>query len=241
VTMNRYARNALLEPMRHFCRAVDFLLLLASLGLRQRIPPISMLREIALVELGPGPMRLARVKRLIFREVFFIDQSDFGVADPGLRIADLEQFEDARQIVTDVCGVEPGKPVLFFADHCLEHVPAQRLLSFFPSLIRSGYLACFRVPNVLSPRGRLSFANDPTHQTAFQPDFRERILASGYQVFPWMRWYRLPSILRWKLTGKPLMHHAEEIAVCVIPANCSVAPAPVMRQVQCPPTLEPRS
>ncbi len=212
--MTRYARAAAVDPLRQLCRVADFILLLAVLRAKKRLPAFRQLRNAAFVELGPGPTRLAFVKRLFFRRVFFVDQMDFGIPDSALRIVDLEQFANAEKIVTEVCGLSGPQTVIFFADHCLEHLSEGPLLSFLNAIARHGFLACFRVPNVLSPAGKRNFLGDATHHTSFDLEQRERIRQMGFAVFPWMRWYRPRLIFNTLMGHGSQMNQAEEIAIC---------------------------
>lgn len=221
VDMNRltpnpseYKRSASVEPFRLFCRIADFILLLTVLRLKKRLPAFSELRRAALVELGPGPTRLASVKKLLFRKVFFVDRFDFGIPDPDLRIADLEEFEDAGRIITDVCGLSSNQRVVLFADHCLEHLPENMLLIFLKSVIDSGFQACFRVPNVLSSKGYRCFLSDSTHRTSFDLRQRELVKQMGFTISPWLRWYRPRLFFNVLIGRESLMKHSEEIAIC---------------------------
>jgi hypothetical protein len=221
MTGKRYARSGAVEQLRQLCRMADFLLLLAALRVRGYFSAVASLRRSVLIELGPGPTRLASLKRRIFAQVIFLDQSDFGIFDPGLRIANFEEMDDAGQVLGTWCGLDPKTPVLFFADHCLEHVSQEKLLPFLHSLAHSGYAACFRVPNTLSARGLHSFRRDETHRTAFEPELRDRLESIGFAIFPWMRWYR-PRLMMQALLGRGAwMKHAEEIALCVTPVHAA--------------------
>jgi hypothetical protein len=217
--MKSYARSAIIEPVRKVLRTLDFLLLLTVMRIEGRVPSFAVLRKTTLVELGPGPLRLAFIKRLVFRQVFFIDRSDFGVKDPGLRVVDLEHFDDARILSSDVCGLSQDTAVLFFADHCLEHLSEKALLKFLKSVVDNGSQACFRVPNVLSPAGLHNFANDATHRTSFERELRARVGSLGFVISPWIRWYRPQPIMRGIFNRRSSMTRAEEIAISSIPAS----------------------
>lgn len=227
--MKSYKRTVAVEQLRQLCRIADFVLLLIALRFQKRVPAFSELRKITFVELGPGPTRLASVKRLFFQRVFFVDQSDFGVPCPELRIADLEQFHDAGKILTDVCGLSLNERVLLFADHCLEHLPENALLAFLESVIDNGSLACFRVPNVLSPTGHRSFLNDSTHRASFDPGLRNNIRQIGFAIYPWMRWYRPRIIMDMLIKRMPIMNKAEEIAICTCRESGTARITPIQR------------
>jgi hypothetical protein len=212
--MRSYARSAAIEPLRKFFRIVDLVLLLTALRMEKRLPSFAELRKTTFVELGPGPMRLAFVKRLIFGQVFFVDRSDFGVCDPGLRVVDLELFDNAGSIVRDVCGLSSDAAVLLFADHCLEHVSEDVLSGFLKSVVHDRLLSCFRVPNILSPCGSRNFMRDATHRTSFSSGLRERVDGMGFEIFPWIRWYRPLPILKALFRRQSWMNQAEEIAIC---------------------------
>jgi hypothetical protein len=225
--LKTYKRAMVAEPLRRLCRIADFVLLLTVLRIQKRLPAFAELRKTAFVELGPGPTRLAFIKRVIFRKVFFVDQSDFGIPDPDLRIADLEQFEDAAKIVTGVCGLPCDASVLLFADHCLEHVSENVLLGFLKSIAENGFLACFRVPNVLSSGGYRNFMHDRTHRTSFGHVLRSRIGQMGFAISPWMRWYKPCLIFNALISREPPMNQAEEIAICACGRSGASGAAPV--------------
>jgi hypothetical protein len=214
MAVGRYSRGLLIDPLRRLLRVFDFLFLLRALRHNGCLPRRSRLDNTTFIELGPGPTRLAFLKRRIFGQVLFVDQSDFGIPDPGLRIADLEQVKNAPQLIANACGLAPAKQVMLFADHCLEHISAENLLPLLQSIIEAGYLACFRVPNIASPAGLRSFHNDVTHQTSFDSCLRRQLAVVGFSITPWMRWYRPQLIFRTLLLRKPLMEYAEEIAIC---------------------------
>jgi hypothetical protein len=214
MTRRRYARSGAIEPLRQLFRAMDFLLLLAVLRVRGCVPRVSELRRTRFIELGPGPTRLAWFKRCIFSEVIFLDQSDFGIPDRGLKVANFEEMKGAPQMLAEWCRMSPVGPALFFADHCLEHISEERLAPFLRSIAEHGYRACFRVPNTLSARGLRSFQNDATHRTPFQPELRQRLGEMGFAIIPWARWYRPLPAIKALFGDRRLMGHAEEIAVC---------------------------
>lgn len=211
--MKSYNRSRVLDPLRQLLRMADFLLLLAALWRQKRIPGLLSLGEVTFVELGPGPTRLAFLKRFLFRKVYFVDRFDFGIPDRDLRIINLEDFTNARRLTTDVCEIPPNAVVFLFADHCLEHLTMSTLLPLLESIRRNGFLACFRVPNILSPRGNRNFMNDPTHRTSFDPELRVRICRVGLSISPWMRWYRPKLILKTFIYRGQLMSQAEEITI----------------------------
>jgi len=212
--MKKYQRSGVVETLRRFCRIADLVLFLIVQRMRGRLPPFSALQKTTLVELGPGPTRLEWLKGLLFRRVFFVDQSDFGIPSLNLRIANLEGIQDATIIARDLCGLSTEEPVLLFGDHCMEHLSRSTVLAILNSAIENGFSVCFRVPNVLSPLGRQNFLNDPTHQASFDLRLRDRIQEFGFAIFPWMRWYRPDLIFKTLILGKQLMTQAEEIAIC---------------------------
>jgi len=222
--MKRYRRSALMEPFRKFCRAVDLLILLHALRRRGRLPGFSGLRAMTYVEMGPGPMRLATLKRALFRQVCFFDISDFGIPDPRLRIVDIEKCADAQILVSHLPDPPQSGRVLLFADHCLEHISQEVLIRFIRSIVDNGFTASFRVPNILSPTGQQNYAGDSTHRTSFDPKFRREMESFGFSVFPWIRWYRPRLAARALFGGTTAMAHAEEI---VLSAACR-RPAPIL-------------
>jgi len=209
----RYKRSGITEMLRRVCRAVDFLALLTVLRARKRLPPFRELRKMSFVELGPGPMRMAVFKRFFFRQVFFIDQSDFGIPDRELRIVDLEECRCAEQIV-DVCDISPAEHGLFlFADHCIEHLTPETVTGLLGSLAHHKFTACLRVPNLESSVGRRNFAADPTHRSSFDEGLRRCLNNFGFIISPWVRWYRFSMLVKLLFTHLPPMSLAEEIIV----------------------------
>jgi hypothetical protein len=217
--LRRYKRTMVIEQLRQLGRIVDFLLLLVALRIHKQLPALSRLHKTTFVELGPGPTRLARVKKVLFQKILFVDQSDFGVPCPDLRVIDLEKFEDAERLFARVRGGSSNEPVFLFADHCMEHLSESALLAFLKSAIDFGFLACFRVPNVLSPRGKRNFLGDSTHLTSFDPQLRERIGKMGLAISPWIRWYKVRLIFKALILREPLMDLTEEIAIYTFPQS----------------------
>ncbi len=209
-----YARSGLVELIRQRLRVADFLRLLRWLRLAGHPSFDALRRRLTFIELGPGPTRLAHLKRRLFRAVYFVDQFDFGIPDDNLRIFNLERAEDASVIAHGLCDREAGDPVFLFADHCLEHLPESAVLRLLQSIRELGAAACFRVPNIASRTGKRNYGNDPTHQTDFNEALRVRLREMGFAVEPWVRWYRIVPRLQVALAGKSPMSVAEEIAIC---------------------------
>ena len=220
-TQRSYARSGLVEFIRKQLRIADFLRLLRWLRLAGNPSFNAMRRQLTFIELGPGPTRLARLKRRLFRAVYFVDQFDFGIPDDNLRIYDLEKVADAGVIAHGLCAREVGDPVFLFADHCLEHLPESAVVRLLQSIRAMGATACFRVPNIASRTGKRNFGNDPTHQTDFNESLRARLRDMGFAVEPWIRWYRLAPRLQVALGGKSPMSVAEEIAICCVDKELS--------------------
>ncbi len=215
----QYARGGFIELCRQFARIVDFLLLLVTLRIRGILVPFSELKRISFIELGPGPTRLAPLKRMLFREVYFVDKFDFGIPDSGLRLRDLEGCDDASVIVNDICGIRHRGPVFIFADHCIEHIPEVTVAKFLRSITAMGATACFRVPNVSSSVGKRNFGNDVTHKTSFDDALRTTIRECGFAVIPWLRWYRPSLLFSAALDANGIVNVAEEIAFCYGPGR----------------------
>jgi hypothetical protein len=209
----RYRRSGITEILRRLCRAADFFVLLTVLRVRKRLPPFRELRKMSFVELGPGPTRMAVLKRFFFRRVFFIDQCDFGIPDQELRIVDLEQCRDAKKII-DVCGISPnGHGFFLFADHCIEHLTPETVTGLLGSLAGHKFTGCFRVPNIESSAGQRNFAADPTHRSSFDEELRRCLRDFGFMVSPWIRWYRSSMLVKLLFSHVPPMNLAEEIVV----------------------------
>lgn len=212
--VRKYRRSGITEIIRRFCRSVDFLVLLVALRMRSKLAPLANLKCLSFVELGPGPMRIASLKRILFREVFFVDQSDFGIPDPQLRLVDIEACHGVQEIST-LCGLSgTDKDLFLFADHCIEHLTPDVVLGLLSSMGQQKLAACFRVPNLESPAGRGNFARDPTHRSPFDQTFRRSLNSLGFAVYPWVRWYRVGILMRVFFGQVPLMNAAEEIVVC---------------------------
>jgi hypothetical protein len=211
--VKRYQRSGMIEPLRQLCRAMDLISLLIVFGLKKHLPPLHKLRRFVLLELGPGPMRLKPLKRRLFSQVYFFDIADFGVPDPALRIMDIEQCRDSGALLSTLPQLSPDDRIFVFGDHCLEHISIEMLTTFLASLLKNGFIACFRVPNVYSSKGLGSFQRDSTHRTSFDTDFRKRLEALGFSISPWIRWYRPLLASRVLLGRRQAMNHAEEIAI----------------------------
>jgi hypothetical protein len=173
------------------------------------------------VEMGPGPMRLASLKRKVFRRVYFLDISDFGVPDPDLKILDLEQCRDMAAIVGQFPELPASEHIFLFADHCLEHVSKEVLESCLGSISINKFTACFRVPNVLSSAGRGSFLRDPTHRSSFDIAFRVYLHGLGFSISPWVRWYKPLLALKMLMGREGRMNHAEEVVLSIQDLNGS--------------------
>jgi len=204
-----YSRSGFAEPVRKCARSVDLLMLWSWLLLRLSLPR---LKKLTLIELGPGPTRLAKLKRLIFGCVYFVDQWDFNIPDPGFRLCNVEDIPDAKAIVKRICGAS-DLPTFFFADHFLEHLSEASVEELLQSIRSQNHAACFRVPNILSPQGNENYRRDPTHQTNWSPEFRERIQALGFSIRPWIRIYRINLLSKFVFMRRPAMSVAEEIAI----------------------------
>ncbi len=209
--MKRYMREGFSEKLRQLGRMIDFVTLLIVQSRRRRIPRLTTLRKAAFIELGPGPTRLAFLKRRLFAQVYFLDQDDFGKSDRGLTICDLEDCDSAQRILSRLRHVEEAAPVFFFADHCVEHLSTDVVLNLLDSIGSAGYSACFRVPNILSDAGLRNFERDVTHRSAFDENLRNKIRAMGFEIVPWIRWYRFQSSFG---STQTKMNKAEEIAIC---------------------------
>ena len=209
----RYARSGLLEVLRQALRMIDFLLLLFFL---QRLGVFSSLRAVrqnVLVELGPGPTRLIRLKSLLLKDVRLVDRSDFGKPDKRLRLFDLNSCEDLEKLLCNVIGFSRSESIFLFADHCIEHLKPEIVSDLFRSLSRAPVATCFRVPNILSPRGQLIYSRDSTHKTSFDVDFRETLGSLGFRVVPFVRWYRPVMIFPFVLQPAKRMSIADEIMI----------------------------
>jgi hypothetical protein len=209
-----YAHKGLTESVRQYLRACDAAILMLALVCREQLPRLNLLRTFALLELGPGPTRLARLKRRYFRRVCFVDKTDFGLQDFDLHRCDLEKCSDINHLAHKICNIPSDQLILVTGDHCLEHLPQNVLAVLFETISSSGHSACFRVPNVLSPHGQYNYSRDSTHQSAFDAAFRAYLSQLGFAVLPWVRWYRIADMAEILLLRRPLMSVAEEIVIC---------------------------
>ena len=213
MTTLEYRKAGWAESVRKVLRVGDFLLLLANLTFQEKLFRPRDMRKTAFVEFGPGPMRIALVKRLLFGKVFYLDRSDYGIPDQGLRIVNLEDGLNAVDIAVRCCGLPPDANAFFFADHCLEHLPEATLEEFFRSLQGGNFAACFRMPNIDSPVGSRNFQGDPTHRTSFDHKMRQWLQRLGYSVSFWVRWYRFSVLFRLLARRTSAGESAEEIVV----------------------------
>lgn len=196
-----YKRFGAVEGLRQFLRALDFLEAhhFAQRTLRDRSPTF--------VEFGPGPTPLRRLKAFLFRRVVLIDRDDYNGALTGsdfLRL-DLESGEFAE--IERLLSASPGT-ALVWADHCFEHVAPALFAELLDRLIEQRCDIVFRVPNVESATGARNYARDATHANPFDGEYRRELAERGFQIIPWIRFYR-PE--RWKRRAAPAMQVAEEV------------------------------
>jgi len=210
-----YARSGPTEAFRQVCRAADFVLLLLCLRRYGCLSSLQTIRSHHLVELGPGPTRLSKLKTALLRDIRFVDQSDFGRFDRRLQILDLSTCEDAEKLLYETCNVPRHEPVLLFADHCLEHIRPEVLLKFLDSLGRMPVTVCLRVPNIFSPQGERNYRRDSTHKTPFDSEFRQCLQRLGFHIVPFVRWYRPLMMISFLLQPREeRMRIADEIMIC---------------------------
>jgi hypothetical protein len=181
-------------------------------------------RRYVLVELGPGPTRLAALKRALFKDVVFVDFRDYGMPDRSLRLADLERF--ATESVDSIIGrTTAGGDFFFLADHCLEHLSEKAATRFLEQVAQHPrWMCCVRVPNVLSRGGQQNYSADVTHRTSFGSELRARLTTLGFALAPWFRFYRLPPMLE-ALSQRSAALGSEEVAL-IKPTTESAAPGP---------------
>ncbi len=208
-----YTRPGFTEAFRQALRATDFLLLLFALYRLGIFPSLRAMRRHVLVELGPGPTRLAGLKSALLKDLCFVDQSDFGKPDKRLRFFDLNSCGDISNLIYQVIGLSGRDPILLFADHCIEHVTREVVSDLFLSLSRTNVTVCFRVPNIVSPRGQRNYGSDSTHRTPFDTDFREMLRKLGFHVIPFVRWYRPRMMVSFLLQPERRMGIADEIVI----------------------------
>jgi hypothetical protein len=211
---SEYRRSRAVEPFRKIGRSLDLALLLITLRAKNKLPGLSQLHNMTLIELGPGPTRLASFKRMLFREVYFIDKSAYEVPDKGLKLCDLAECDNVRTIVKDVCALPEKSDVFILADHFLEHQTQQVVEALLDSMRSCRVVACFRVPNIMSELGRANFENDATHRTAFADELRKSVSRMGFSISPWSRFYRPKLIFSMISRSKSTMSIAEEIVLC---------------------------
>jgi hypothetical protein len=209
-----YRRSWAVEPFRKIGRCLDLAVLLITLRAKNKLPGLFQLRNMTLIELGPGPTRLASFKRMLFHEVYFIDKSAYEVPDRGLKLCDLAECDNVRTIIKGVCALPEKSDVFILADHFLEHQTQQVVEALLDSMRSCRVVACFRVPNIMSDLGRANFENDATHCTAFDEELRSRIGRMGFSISPWSRFYRLKLIFSVIGRRKSPMSVAEEIVLC---------------------------
>jgi hypothetical protein len=180
-----YKRKGLNESLRVVLRAIDLLFLITRITQFNQSPV--RLKELVLVELGPGPTRLSFLKRLLFKEVVFIDIMNYGISDPSLLIHDLSKDIPLPEEIFKSIKPDDSFNTIYMADHCLEHLPFKVILDFFGNY-KGSFI--FRVPNVRSISGLQDFRRDSTHLTAFDDQQLELIRSvSGINIMFWTRFY----------------------------------------------------
>jgi len=186
-----YKRKGFSESFRITFRAIDFLFLIAKIT--QSNQSSMKLRDLVLVELGPGPTRLHFLKRLLFRKVVFIDAIDYGIKDSSLIIHDMSRGIPLPREISEYIDFGENYNTIYMADHCLEHLPLDVVLRFFRNY--KGFFI-FRVPNIRSLPGLEDFSRDSTHLTAFDDQQLEKIRSiADINVIFWTRFYTMtPNI-----------------------------------------------
>ena len=207
--MPQYKIPSNIEIVRQAVRAIDFVVMMGWLHIFKMKTPW----PSVLVEFGPGPTRLAQLKQSIFGEVIFIDRDDYGVTDRRLLAVDLDRQMAYDGLIGVLGARRANENILFFADHCLEHLMPRTAKAIVLEIARNPrWACCFRVPNILSPRGRRNFDSDATHKTDFGENMRRSLSALGISCAPWFRFYRGGPLLRCILR-RSLVLSCEEIAL----------------------------
>lgn len=184
-----YRRVAIVDFFRRVLRGVDLLVLLYAPYSGNRLN-LAMTRRSVWVELGPGPTRLEWLKRMLFKDVVFIDHKDYGIPSARLVISDISMGVPSYRDVAIKSDCVP-ESVIYFADHCLEHLPVETILGMLRMCASERYSLLARVPNVRSAVGLNDFQSDSTHVNCFD----DRVLAdlnevARIQFFGWNRVWR---------------------------------------------------
>jgi hypothetical protein len=183
------------EKIRIFLRVVDLMLLYWRFG-------INSLGKIVLVEFGPGPTKLNRIKKLYFKRICYIDTDDFGEKQGEVIVYNLEQYK-----IEDVLALAAPNQLIVMGDHCIEHISYDVVRRMLFDFNLHGIKFLFRVPNVESQIGLRNFNNDSTHRTAFNKDQRLELGPAAHFI-PYSRFYRLSILSK---MNNPVF--AEEIVV----------------------------
>lgn len=186
VSMN-YRRTGIGEQFRIVFRVIDLVLLLIKVTRSGQ--SFLKLKELILVELGPGPTRLSFFKSLLFRKVIYIDMMDYSIDSSSLVICDLSKGIPLPVELLKFPDGDENIKTLYMGDHCLEHLPFDIVLDFFRNYEGS---FIFRVPNVRSFSGLEDFRRDATHLTAFDNQQLDKIKSVGkISLMFWTRFYSM--------------------------------------------------
>ena len=189
----KYMRSPQTEYLRIILRSIDFLILMTRFGFKPRFLTDLLSNRaktgqgFILVELGPGPCRLAWIKNIFFEKVRYLDISDYGINCNNLIIKDLSSgiplFPDLDTSRT-----------VYFADHCIEHLEFSITREFCSDFAGKFF---FRIPNIRSTSGKLDFNQDKTHITSFD-DQQLSILSTLGKVkaLPWSRFYEIGAFMK---------------------------------------------
>lgn len=189
----KYKRSPRTEYLRIILRSIDFFVLMTRFGFYPRFLTGLLSNKsktgqgFILVELGPGPCRLAWIKNIFFEKVRYLDISDYGISCNNLVIQDLSSgiplFKDLDKSRT-----------VYFADHCIEHLEFGITKKFCSDFAGKFF---FRIPNIRSASGEFDFNKDKTHITCFD-DEQLAILSTCCKVkaLPWTRFYEIRSLIK---------------------------------------------
>lgn len=192
---SKYMRAPQTEHLRIILRSIDFFALMTRFGFKPRFLT-RLLRNskkagqgFTLVELGPGPCRLAWMKNIFFEKILYLDISDYGITCNNLIIQDLSSgiplFKDLDKSRT-----------IYFADHCIEHLEFSITRKFCTDFAGKFF---FRIPNIRSASGKFDFNQDKTHITSFDDEQLAILSTLGkVKALPWSRFYEIKALFKSK-------------------------------------------
>lgn len=216
--MREYKKRSFAEWLRQKCRTIDFSILINSLNIDSNTKSFSTIQSI-LFEFGPGNTPLHDVKYKYFSDIRYIDAvyyPESGISNASFFKFDLDsdKFDELKYYINNNQGTKT-----VFADHCFEHISQNRFMELIDVLLDEQCNIFFRVPNIYSAEGLANFNSDNTHQNDFNHEIRQKLIAKGFSIIPWLRFYRISQFIKKAIRRLNISDVADEVLIYKISAK----------------------